>query len=149
MPLIDEILKDAIERGDFSNLPGEGKPFKLEDESHIPEHLRIAHRILRDNDLAPDWIMDGNEIVELTDRTLRDIRAAVRRYRRDLKAAALSMQPNINCQKVEDAWALRLAELHEQSATVNKLVLTYNLKVPLGVQHKMMINLEQVIAKVV
>ncbi len=41
-------IEEAIERGEFDDLPGAGQPLDLEDlDPSLPEELRLAYRILR------------------------------------------------------------------------------------------------------
>jgi hypothetical protein len=54
---IDQIaetrIREAIERGELSGLPGEGRPLQLDDDSAIPEELRAAYRILKNAGFLP------------------------------------------------------------------------------------------------
>jgi hypothetical protein len=43
----------AIERGELSDLPGQGAPLDLDDGALIPETLRMAYRILRNAGFVP------------------------------------------------------------------------------------------------
>lgn len=45
--LSEQKIKKAYKDGAFDQLPGYGKPLKLEDDSHIPQELRMAHRIMK------------------------------------------------------------------------------------------------------
>jgi Domain of unknown function (DUF1992) len=45
--LAERKIAEAIERGEFDDLPGAGKPLELEDDPLVPEELRMAYRILR------------------------------------------------------------------------------------------------------
>ncbi|WP_456272076.1 DnaJ family domain-containing protein [Bacillus sp. AK031] len=45
--LSEQKIKKAYEDGEFDRLPGFGKPLVLEDDSSIPEELRMAHRIMK------------------------------------------------------------------------------------------------------
>ena len=45
--IAEERIRCAQEDGKFNNLPGAGKPLNLEDESRIPEELRLTHKILK------------------------------------------------------------------------------------------------------
>lgn len=45
--LAEEKIKQAYKDGEFDNLPGMGKPLKLEDLSGVPEELRMAYRIMK------------------------------------------------------------------------------------------------------
>ena len=43
--IAEQRIREACERGDFDSLPGAGKPLELEDDSHIPEDLRMAYKL--------------------------------------------------------------------------------------------------------
>ncbi|WP_154973487.1 MULTISPECIES: DUF1992 domain-containing protein [Priestia] len=52
--IAEERIRQAIKDGDFDKLPGEGKPLKLEDLSHIPEELRQVYRMLKNANMISD-----------------------------------------------------------------------------------------------
>ena len=125
MSLIDEQIKDAIRKGQFADLPGAGKPLRLDDSAHTPEHMRMAYKILRDNDLVPDWMAQG-----------RELDAAREKLAADAAHVAHST-----------AGSARLQALRESAKQYNRQVLSHNLKVPKGVAHKRHFNLEEELAK--
>ena len=45
--LVESIIKDAQERGDFDNLPGKGKPIDLSAYFDTPEDVRMAYAVLK------------------------------------------------------------------------------------------------------
>jgi len=45
--IVEQRIKEAMEKGEFENLPGKGKPIPLEDDSHVPEDLRLAYKLLK------------------------------------------------------------------------------------------------------
>ncbi len=57
MNIVDQIaetrIQEAIRRGELRDLPGEGKPLHLDDDSAIPEELRAAYRILKNAGFLP------------------------------------------------------------------------------------------------
>ena len=65
--IIEEKIKEAQERGEFDNLPGKGKPLDLEDESRIPEELRLSHKILKNANCLPPELELRREIRQMTD----------------------------------------------------------------------------------
>ena len=67
-------IREALERGEFANLPGAGKPLRLEDDSMIPEDLRVAYKILRNAGCIPPELEVRKEILTLRDllRTIED-----------------------------------------------------------------------------
>ena len=55
-------IAEAIERGEFKDLPGAGKPLELDDDAHVPEDLRAAYRILKNAGYIPPEAQTLNEI---------------------------------------------------------------------------------------
>ncbi|MGG1289864.1 DnaJ family domain-containing protein [Bacillus smithii] len=45
--LAEEKIKAAYEKGEFDDLPGKGKPMKMDSMVEIPEDLRMAYRIMK------------------------------------------------------------------------------------------------------
>ncbi|MBW2015777.1 MAG: DUF1992 domain-containing protein [Deltaproteobacteria bacterium] len=60
-------IREAQENGEFNNLPGRGKPLKLEDDRNIPEDLRIAYKILKNADCLPPELEAKKEIRQMED----------------------------------------------------------------------------------
>ncbi|HOP47485.1 MAG TPA: DUF1992 domain-containing protein [Desulfobacteraceae bacterium] len=65
--IVEKRIKEAQERGEFNNLPGHGKPIKIEDDSHIPEDLRLAYKILKNADCLPPEVQLKKEIRQMED----------------------------------------------------------------------------------
>ncbi len=66
--IAEEKILEAQRAGAFDNLPGKGKPLKLEDLSWVPEDLRMAYHILRNARVLPPEVELLKEI-----RTLEDL----------------------------------------------------------------------------
>jgi hypothetical protein len=61
-------ILEAMERGEFDDLPGKGKPMNLEDEDPmVPEELRMAYRMLKNAGLLPPELELRKEILRLQD----------------------------------------------------------------------------------
>ena len=67
MKIAEQRIKEALERGEFDNLPGRGEPLKLEDDSNVPEDLRLAYKILKNADCLPPEIEAKKEIRQMED----------------------------------------------------------------------------------
>jgi Domain of unknown function (DUF1992) len=65
--IIERKIKEAQEKGEFDNLPGKGEPLKLEDDSGVPEDLRMAYKILKNADCLPPEIELKKEIRQMED----------------------------------------------------------------------------------
>ena len=61
-------ILEAMERGEFDDLPGKGKPLNLgDDDPMVPEELRMAFRMLKNADLLPPELELRKEILRLQD----------------------------------------------------------------------------------
>src|SRR5712692_2996366 len=60
--LIDQKIREAIERGEFDDLPGKGARVDLSENPFEDPELRLAHRMLRDAGFAPSWIEERKDI---------------------------------------------------------------------------------------
>ena len=56
---IDEKLQELIGDGDMSAHPMAGKPLNLDEDSHVPEDMRLAYRMMIENDAVPSWMALG------------------------------------------------------------------------------------------
>lgn len=60
--LIEDLIQDGQERGAFDNLRGKGKPLKL-DKSPFGAEWKLAHDLMKENDVLPPWIAQRNDIM--------------------------------------------------------------------------------------
>ena len=67
LKIVEEKIKEAQERGEFDDLPGKGEPLDLEDESRIPEELRLSHKVLKNANCLPPELELRNEIRQMAD----------------------------------------------------------------------------------
>lgn len=63
--LAENKIREAIAKGDLNNLPGSGKPLKLEDLSYVPEELRASYRLLKNAGVLPEEMELKKEIITL------------------------------------------------------------------------------------
>jgi hypothetical protein len=71
MPLdksADAIIREAMERGDFDNLPGKGQPLDLRAYFETPEELRMALSVLKNAGVVPEEINLLHELAALQER---------------------------------------------------------------------------------
>lgn len=65
--IIEHRIQEAMAKGDFDNLPGYGKPLRLEDDSHIPEDLRMAYKVLKNANCLPPEVELRRDIRHMKD----------------------------------------------------------------------------------
>ena len=63
--IAEEKIREAMARGEFDNLSGAGKPLALEDDSMVPEDLRVSYKILKNAGCLPPELELRREIVTL------------------------------------------------------------------------------------
>jgi hypothetical protein len=63
--IAEQKIREAMERGEFAELPGQGRPLDLTDDLLVPEDLRIAHRVLKNAGFLPPHLETRKEIHDL------------------------------------------------------------------------------------
>lgn len=65
--IAEERIREAMARGEFANLPGAGKPLRLDDDAMVPEDLRLAYKVLKNAGCIPPELELRKEILTLRD----------------------------------------------------------------------------------
>jgi hypothetical protein len=63
--LAEDRIEEAQRKGLFDNLPGKGKPLNLDDDSAVPEDLRLTFKILKNSNCLPVEMELRKEIYNL------------------------------------------------------------------------------------
>ena len=92
--LAEERIREAMDRGEFDDLPGRGEPLELENDSHLPEDLRIAYKILKNADCLPPELQLRKEI-HTTQQLLAGITDTQQKYKQLQKLNFLIMKLNL------------------------------------------------------
>jgi hypothetical protein len=89
--LVEQRIRTAMADGVFDDLPGKGRPLVLDDDSLVPEDMRLAHRVLKNAGYLPEQLQLLSEIAAIhgmlvqaldgEDRRLADKRLALLRTR--------------------------------------------------------------------
>lgn len=77
--IVEERIRRAMERGEFEDLRGTGEPLALEDDSHLPEDLRLAYKILKNAECLPPEI-ELRKDIEKTEDLLRSLPDTAEKY---------------------------------------------------------------------
>ncbi len=82
--IAEEKIKRAIERGELKNLRGAGKPFEFEDDTWVPNELRLAYKMLKNAGCIPPELELRKEISSLREliETMDDDKEKTRMLRR-------------------------------------------------------------------
>ncbi|NPA94224.1 MAG: DUF1992 domain-containing protein [Thermodesulfobacteria bacterium] len=92
--IAEKRIQEAMQKGQFDNLPGKGKPLVFEDDSMVPEDLRMAYKILKNAGFIPPELQTEKEIKQAVDllETLDDEKL---RYRQVTKLNVLITKMNM------------------------------------------------------
>ena len=60
--IVESRIREAMDRGEFDNLPGAGKELILEQDPFVPEDMRMAYKILKNAGYIPPEIELRNDI---------------------------------------------------------------------------------------
>jgi hypothetical protein len=63
--IVETLIKEAQERGEFDNLPGKGKPIDLSEYFETPEDVRMAQSVLKNAGMTSPEVQLLQEIAEL------------------------------------------------------------------------------------
>ena len=63
--IVEALIKEAQERGEFDNLPGKGKPIDLTAYFETPEDIRVAQSVLKNAGMTSPEVQRLKELAEL------------------------------------------------------------------------------------
>src|SRR5262245_35865227 len=96
--IAEDRIRAAQDEGVFDNLPGKGKPLDLDDESGIPEDMRLTFKILKNAGCLPIEMELRKEIYNIRQLLNAAIDEETRReLRREL--SVLILKEAIACKK--------------------------------------------------
>jgi len=136
MRVVDEHIRQAMEAGDFDNLPGAGKPLKLDENPFTDPEWRLAYRTLQNSGFSLPWIETRREIE-------RELHEARRALRRSVAWRDRRQELDLPVEIVQDEWTRALAAFKEKIEKLNKRILDYNLEAPSGWFQMRTINIER------
>lgn len=138
--LIDQKIREAMEQGEFDDLPGKGRPIDTSEHPFEDPELRMAHRMLRNAGFAPSWIEERKEIDSEVESARRE------------STRVWTVRQNALGTEHEDAararWEKALAAFHVHSNELNRRIVAWNLKVPAVGFQRRLIDAEKEIQEV-
>jgi DnaJ family protein C protein 28 len=120
---VEEQIQQAIADGRFDDLPGKGRPLRLDDNPYEDPEWSLAYHMLRSSGFTLPWI-----------EAQREIQASIEEARRTLhyswgwraRTGAEDAPPGL----VDEEWAKALEKFRLHVAEINQRILTHNLEVP-------------------
>ena len=138
---IEEIIRRAMEEGQFDDLPGKGQPLQLDQYPLEDQEWQAAHNILKSGGFSLPWI-----------ESLREIEAHLQEARSSLVRSWSWYQAEIAEINVpspaENEWQRAIESFRERIASINKEIRSYNLQVPNDRFQLTPLNVEQEIEQI-
>lgn len=131
-PLIDRIIRESMERGEFNDLAGSGQPIDLSENPYEAPELRTVHRLLRNAGFAPAWIEERKDIDAEFQREYSILRRGHELY-------------CANRNQVNREWLRLTREFRKRVDELNQRIRHYNLKAPGVAFHRAIIDADQLI----
>ncbi len=114
---VDKQIREAMERGDFDNLKGTGKPQNLMRDPNVPEDWELAFNLLKNAGYAPDWIETLNHVRKEQEKILEPLN----RY--------LEAPPATEEQRARKRHEI-VEQFRQKANALNREIDTFNLKAP-------------------
>lgn len=140
---VSEQIEEAMERGEFKDLPGKGEPLKLDTNPFLTPQVRMANRLLKENGFAPRWIELEKEIKQekaQLERLLTNLKA-----RRERLIALIQQHPERHAavsRSFEYERARGIARYSEKLENLNQKIRRVNLLMPTRNRQYGLINKE-------
>ena len=145
MPIdVNKQIEEAMERGEFANLPGKGKPLKLDTNPYLTPQARMVNRLLKENGFAPRWVELEKEIKQekaQLERGLVNLKA-----RRERLAAIVQQYPHRRgaiSRTFEQERARAMAQYSEKLENLNRKIQRVTLLMPTRNRQYALINRAQ------
>lgn len=120
--VVDKLIRESMERGEFDDLAGKGEPVDLSENPFEDPDVRTAHRLLRNAGFAPAWVEERKDIEARLLQARTTLLRARELYRDEIPNGA--------------RWLRAVQEFRETVAELNQRIRMYNLKTPAVVFHR-------------
>ncbi|NLO20830.1 MAG: DUF1992 domain-containing protein [Syntrophomonadaceae bacterium] len=125
--LVENQIRQAMEKGEFDNLDGTGKPLRFDENPYEPPEVRMIHKILKDNDFAPYWIELGKEI----DRDWEKLKQEIDYFKRYTSMVLKNRKRDkMAVSRYEGRKTYFFAERRRDLEKISKKIIDYNLHCP-------------------
>jgi DnaJ family protein C protein 28 len=132
--MVEQRIQEAMERGEFDDLPGKGKPLPFDENPYLEPGQELAFGLLKNNGFAPEWIERDKEI-------RRELAIA----RNQLQLAWGYRQSN---PANKSSWQVAVARFEENLNKLNRKIDDLNLIVPVVSLQRPRLRLEDELQRV-
>ena len=121
--LVEQKIREAMERGEFDNLPAKGRRINLDENPFEDPSARMAYRLLKNNNYSLPWIEERKELDAAVEGALADLARSWRVYQESHATRRRAAQG-------ESDWHEVLGSFRRRVSDLNRRIAAYNLKAP-------------------
>ncbi len=123
--LVTEQLNEAAANGAFENLPGKGRPLRLNENPNEPADMRMANKLLKDNQLSPTWIGDRKALTA----DIGKLRSEMQREWANWRVRA--GESGTDREALARAWQLSVRNWEARIDELNRRIVSLNISLPI------------------
>ncbi|MEM7129796.1 MAG: DnaJ family domain-containing protein [Chloroflexota bacterium] len=131
--IIGQRIAQAMNDGEFDNLPGKGKRQDLSTNPYAGDN-HLAFDIMQNNDITPSWIRRRKEVNTKIDK----LREGMRSYR---------MQNSDDSEQADSTFARKIQSWKEAIAEINEEIQNVNIEQPISEMEILKLRLDEELAK--
>ena len=132
--LVEQRIQEAMANGAFDNLPGAGKPQRLDENPYQQPGQAWAFDWLKRNGFAPTWIERNKSIERELDTARTRLESAWQQYQSD--------------PTYESSWQTVVSRFEDTLHKLNKKIDDFNLTVPVASAQRRHINLDSELRRI-
>ncbi|HVF56413.1 MAG TPA: DnaJ family domain-containing protein [Pyrinomonadaceae bacterium] len=140
--LVEQKIKEAMERGEFKDLAGKGRPINLDENPFEDPTMRTAYRLLKNNNFTLPWIEERKELDAAVEGARADLARSWRVYQESYRTRRAAEQG-------ESDWNKVLGAFRRQVSDLNRRIAAYNLKAPSTTFHKLPLDADREINRLI
>jgi DnaJ homolog subfamily C member 28 len=142
MPDIEDKIRKAMEEGQFENLPGKGKPLRLDQDPNEDPDWRMAFHVLKNAGYTLPWIENRQMILNELDALRRGLQRAWAWRKQALDSGE---SPSAT----DNEWQRALSAFKQGLERLNKNIRDFNLQTPADRFQLALINIEKEIETII
>ncbi|XP_044728761.1 dnaJ homolog subfamily C member 28 [Chrysoperla carnea] len=137
--IVEDLIQESMSKGEFNNLPGSGKPLKLNQNfnPYVDFTTHKLNQVLIENGFTPEWITLQKGIRE----DITKLKSALAEDRKMFNAMPLTDEE-------ERRWEKCLEKYHDTVDKINKKIQYYNLVVPILQKQMVNVNIKKLSKKI-
>jgi hypothetical protein len=138
-------IQEWVDRGGPDRLSNKGQKLELSDDPFVPSDLRMAYQIMKNADVAPDWIEIGKDVEAQSRRASEAVLQFRHRQRNDRLSLRLASpgQAEATRDRMEARRAHFVDEQRARLTHVNHLIERFNRACPISGLHRVKLDVER------